>query len=315
MKNVTKFKIDTMKDKHVKFLFGIFYLIGSILIFSFVNSDQRYFPIISLTVTMFVYIFLVYFFNKQAKLYMRNEQIGDSFYYLGFLFTLTSLSATLLISDENVSIPALLSQFGIAIITTLIGLAGRIFLTQFRESTDELKEISELQVADTVRQLKIQLDMSIDSLKQQSEKISSQTENTFKESSLALRKFMEENNLILQETTKSTSKIITDFNVQANKITNNLKEINIPSDKFIEFENSVNNIVSSINNLQSQLSSNNLDEEIKKIAGGFESLNNSISKQNYLLNNDFQKAKDTLNQLTTSLVEVSRFIADKLRKK
>ena len=103
--------------------------------------------------------------------------------------------------------------------------------------------------------------------------------------------------------------------IKSNKITDSLEKINIPSDKFIEFENSVNSVVSSINNLQGKLKSNNLDSEIRKIAGGFESLNDSISKQNRLLNHDFEKAKDTLNHLTDSLVEVSRFIADKLRKR
>ena len=126
---------------------------------------------------------------------------------------------------------------------------------------------------------------------------------------------MEENNKILKETTQDSSRAISEFNRQSNKITDSLEKINIPSDKFIEFENSVNSVVSSINNLQGKLKSNNLDSEIRKIAGGFESLNDSISKQNRLLNHDFEKAKDTLNHLTDSLVEVSRFIADKLRKR
>ena len=81
---------------------------------------------------MMAYLFGIIFLNKKMNTFVRDEQMGDSFYYLGFLYTLTALAISLFSIEGDIN--DLLKNFGIAITTTLVGLIGRIILSQFRES-------------------------------------------------------------------------------------------------------------------------------------------------------------------------------------
>ena len=246
---------------------------------------------------------------------MRDEQLGDSFYYLGFLFTLTALAATLFnINIEAVRIEELLKNFGIAITTTLIGLIGRIMLSQFRESLDELKEESEAKISESVRKLKTQLDSSIDILKQQSVAIAQNTDKTLQDSSASLRRFMEENNKVLQETTDKSRKAIDEFNSRASEISTKLSQINIPTDKFQQFEEGVSSIVGSLGKLEKDLKNSSVESEIHKITEKFKSLSSSISSQSKLLNDEFVNSKETLESLSKNLVDVAKFISSNLKK-
>ena len=65
------------------------------------------------------------------------ETIGDNSYYLGFLFTLSSLAVTLYrirdIGAEDVDlIPLVISGFGVALSSTIAGVFLRVFLLQLR---------------------------------------------------------------------------------------------------------------------------------------------------------------------------------------
>lgn len=66
------------------------------------------------------------------------EIIGDNCYYLGFLFTLTSLSVTLYFvveageADRSQLIPEVISGFGVALSSTIMGVFLRVLMMQFR---------------------------------------------------------------------------------------------------------------------------------------------------------------------------------------
>ncbi len=66
------------------------------------------------------------------------EVIGDNSYYLGFLFTLTSLAVTLYFvvdvaaEDRAFAHPEVISGFGVALVSTLVGVFIRVLMMQFR---------------------------------------------------------------------------------------------------------------------------------------------------------------------------------------
>ena len=64
------------------------------------------------------------------------EQIGDNAYYLGFVLTLCSLAFTLWalgeVEAEAAFVAEVVSGFGIALTSTVVGIAVRVFLMQFR---------------------------------------------------------------------------------------------------------------------------------------------------------------------------------------
>lgn len=67
---------------------------------------------------------------------LEPEQIGDNAYYLGFVLTLCSLAYTLwslgTLDAETAFIAEVISGFGVALTSTVVGVAVRVFLMQFR---------------------------------------------------------------------------------------------------------------------------------------------------------------------------------------
>lgn len=74
-----------------------------------------------------------------GRIKIEPETIGDNCYYLGFLFTLSSLAFTLYqMSDPSatdgkaVEIPTVISGFGVALSSTIVGVFLRVFMMQLR---------------------------------------------------------------------------------------------------------------------------------------------------------------------------------------
>ncbi|MGX0975611.1 putative SpoU family rRNA methylase [Roseovarius sp. MBR-51] len=74
-----------------------------------------------------------------GRVKLEPETIGDNCYYLGFLFTLSSLSYTLYqMSDPTtnagrpVDIPVVISGFGVALSSTIVGVFLRVLMMQLR---------------------------------------------------------------------------------------------------------------------------------------------------------------------------------------
>ena len=82
---------------------------------------------------LIVYVIIAW---QVGRLRIEPETIGDNCYYLGFVFTLTSLAVTLYqISGEAVGSTALqaaISGFGIALSSTIIGIVLRVWLMRLR---------------------------------------------------------------------------------------------------------------------------------------------------------------------------------------
>ena len=313
MVKIKKSFFDKIDDSSVKYAFALSYIVGALVIFFGPNLPGKYTSTIILIATMMAYLLGVIFLNKKMNTFVRDEQMGDSFYYLGFLFTLTALAVSLFGIDDDIN--ELLKNFGIAITTTLVGLIGRIILSQFRESLDEMKEKSERQISDSARKLNTQLVQSIDILRNQSIAISKNTDKALQDSSSSLRRHMVENNKILQESTENSKNVIEEFNRQASDITRKISRINIPADKFEKFHESVDDIVKTLNNLESGLKKSSAESEIHKVTENFKSLNLSIKNQSKLLNDEFTNSKDVLENLSKNLVGVAKFITENLRKK
>ena len=69
---------------------------------------------------------------------------GDGFYYLGLLFTFASLLFTLIVFTESTQgggtgdVSRLIGNFGIALVTTIFGLAGRVLFTMTQDSPGDV---------------------------------------------------------------------------------------------------------------------------------------------------------------------------------
>jgi methyl-accepting chemotaxis protein len=95
------------------------------------------------------------------KVRMRLDRLGDNFYYLGFLYTLASLSAALIQLQEGAEIDNLLGSFGIALFTTIVGVAGRVLFVQMRGDLDEVEDEVRRDLLNASADLRAQLSIAL----------------------------------------------------------------------------------------------------------------------------------------------------------
>ena len=74
------------------------------------------------------------------RIRLRLDQAGDNLYYLGFTYTLCSLAITLYrFHAAEGPTDYIVSNFGIALATTIVGVVARVWLHQMREDPLELE--------------------------------------------------------------------------------------------------------------------------------------------------------------------------------
>jgi ElaB/YqjD/DUF883 family membrane-anchored ribosome-binding protein len=97
-----------------------------------------------------------------ARLFrLRDDQSGDNLYYMGFLFTLTSLAVSLYQFDSEGSGSQIVQNFGIAIASTIAGITLRILFNQMRRDPVEVEATARLELADASRRVKRELDSTV----------------------------------------------------------------------------------------------------------------------------------------------------------
>jgi len=78
---------------------------------------------------------VVIYFSRNLRL--RDDQSGDNLYYMGFLFTLTSLGVSLYQFSVERAAEEIVQNFGIAIASTITGIALRVVFNQMRRDPVE----------------------------------------------------------------------------------------------------------------------------------------------------------------------------------
>ena len=92
---------------------------------------------------------------------LRDDQSGDNLYYMGFLFTLTSLAVSLYQFSSAGSAEQIVQNFGIAIASTIAGITLRIMFNQMRRDPVEVEATARLELAEASRRVKRELEGAI----------------------------------------------------------------------------------------------------------------------------------------------------------
>jgi len=95
----------------------------------------------------------------------RYDFAGDNFYYLGFLYTLISLAISLYQFNTEGATNSIITNFGLALTSTILGLAGRILLNQPQDE-DEAEARAREDLARANRRLRAEMEYSIDEFQQ-----------------------------------------------------------------------------------------------------------------------------------------------------
>lgn len=139
-------------------LFGICVLLGMLFI---VLAKMATWP--ALVVTL-VPIFIMCGYAGATflpRLRLRDDQTGDNLYYMGFLFTLASLAASLYQFTADGSAEQIVQSFGIAIGSTIAGVALRVFFSQMRRDPVEVERDARLELAEAARRVRNELDATV----------------------------------------------------------------------------------------------------------------------------------------------------------
>lgn len=93
--------------------------------------------------------------------HIRLDRLGDNFYYLGFIYTLASLSAALVQLQRGADTNQIIGSFGIALVSTIVGVAGRVIFAQMRTELDDAEEQVRRDFLEKTEALKGQLMASV----------------------------------------------------------------------------------------------------------------------------------------------------------
>ncbi len=148
--------------RHALFFFLIYIVGGLILTFEkqFVGDlfpDSR-FPEALIIGTAFILMgTYVFFVTLVPATKLRTDIAADNVYYLGFLYTLTSLAVAISVDKPE----TILANFGVAIVSTLIGIAARVGLNQLRVDPNEIEEATRLELSDATRRVRAEMDETV----------------------------------------------------------------------------------------------------------------------------------------------------------
>jgi len=128
----------------------------------------KYFAIDQLYITVTACAIIVAYWLIVATvpaLRIREDQLGDNCYYLGFLFTLASLAYALyqfgLAGSMEGSVEQIVANFGLALGSTITGILLRVLINQARRDVLETEQDARMALADAVVRLRTEIDDAV----------------------------------------------------------------------------------------------------------------------------------------------------------
>jgi hypothetical protein len=136
--------------------FAAFTVIGAlyIIVAKTLNADALWVTAVPILL-MTGYSIAIYFFRR---LRLRDDQTGDNFYYMGFIFTLTSLAVSLVQYGTGGGVDEIVRNFGVAVSSTIAGIVFRILFNLTRRDPVEIEHLSRLELSDAARRVRHELD-------------------------------------------------------------------------------------------------------------------------------------------------------------
>lgn len=140
-------------------VFTLFVIAGSayIVVAKLRGIEQIYVTFVPVAI-MLGYALLIYLARSFR---LRDDQAGDNLYYMGFLFTLTSLGVSLYQFNASHAAEDIVQNFGIAIGSTITGIALRVIFNQMRRDPVEVERIMRLELAEAARRVRRELDSTV----------------------------------------------------------------------------------------------------------------------------------------------------------
>jgi hypothetical protein len=148
--------IKLISDFPDQVFFGATFILGSLVITGLKSwdSSSHLFSIFGMVTAILLIVIYAFVSRTVHTFRLSAERVGDNCYYLGFLFTLVSLSNALYAFgyDEDV-INDVISNFGIALGSTITGMLLRVMFNQMKIEPEQISERIRENLSDTGQKL------------------------------------------------------------------------------------------------------------------------------------------------------------------
>ena len=153
----TDVHLDPRASKRDKNLFAAVFIAGASAIV--VSKLLRLPPAVPITIAVGALVLYALMATRVDRFRLREDRAGDNAYYLGFLFTLTSLSYALWAfqAGGKGAISEVIANFALALVSTIVGLAIRVWLQQLREDPVEFEHEVRLALGEIAQEVRLQL--------------------------------------------------------------------------------------------------------------------------------------------------------------
>ena len=250
---------------------------------------------------------------------LSKAKIGDSCYFLGFSFTLISLSVALINlgqQEADINIRGIVGGFGAALATTLAGLLCRLWFTTLASSFLSSKDKLEEEIESAMRSFSMQLQSLVDEVNMSITTIGATIGDTNIELNKSYKGQMQENIKSISDSVASFSQRLDEVEVSKDMVVKPINDAMATMIKGLE-EHGQNmtlvhaNVVEGTSGLSKQidLSNNLVNDYIEKFGGEFQ----RISDQQI---SAFEKAtveiSESVRQNFTDISEIKVSLTDNI---
>ena len=305
-----------LESLSVKNMFILTLLIGTVGIIAGILLTSTLVSILIPIVIMAIYIYIT--LSKDTDLPITI--IGDSYYYQGFIFTLVALMGSLfsLGVKEQVNMHAMVASFGSALVTTIIGLVARLYVTSFSLVAQKRRERLEYQIEKSLDRFTGQIDTLTLQVVSSINKVHGQTESTLSET---LKKYSDVNSKVLNdynETMQSNAKLISE---SLENVSHKISSIEISPDLISSpLQQALKEIINSMHDYESKFIEINVnfkalaDKLVNQYGRSEETLQSHVtnleSKLSETIKTHTKQYNDNLNNISEGIISSLSDITD-----
>jgi hypothetical protein len=281
-------------------LFFGFFLVGGAAIWVLKLQHVHQTIVTAVPIALMALYALLAFVTKRYRL--REDKVGDNIYYLGFLFTLVSLSYALYVYDPDGSGASdIINNFGIAIFTTIIGLAGRVCFNQMREDPIEYEREARYSLAEATRDLRSNLaDITIEmaSFKRKMLQI---TEEGAIDISNSARVALTEN---IERFSNASNEVADKIRAAFATFTDQATLLNETSSKNVE---ALQNLFDRIEHIEAEPGL--ISDKLDPVIASFADVANETARRNRAQTNDLKRIQSSVDAIVEAADEFKEMIA------
>ena len=286
-KYISGWSSESVEQLSVKQLFLVMFIGGGLSIILGVLYSSLLLAVFLPCTLIGVYAFAT---TKAKNSDLSKSKIGDSCYFLGFSFTLISLSAALInLSqqvDTTVNIGSVVGGFGAALTTTLSGLLCRLWFTTLSSSFTSSKDKLEEEIEDAMRTFSNQLQSLVNEVNLSITTIGATIGDTNMELNKSYKGQMQDN-------VKTISGSVATF-------AQRLDEVEISPDMVVK---PINTAMSSMIATLEQ-HGNDMAQIHSNVAEGTSGLSKQIDQSNQLVNSYIDKFTEEFEKISSDQVSV-----------